>query len=66
MRLSLTSISSHSIDRSGRRLPLVRGKPEQLASIADVVLDEPVKPLVKGQALLQGADLLLEGLAFRV
>jgi hypothetical protein len=29
--------------------------------VGDVILDEPVKSLVKGQALLQGADLLGEG-----
>ena len=61
MRLPLTGIMSRLIDCGRRRLSLVCGKPEQLAGMGDVVLDEPVKPLVKGQALLQGADLLLEG-----
>ena len=61
MRLPLTGIVSRLIDRGRRRLSLLRGKPEQLAGMGDVVLDEPVEPLVKGQALLQGADLLLEG-----
>jgi hypothetical protein len=66
MRLSLTGIVSRSIDRGRRRLSLLRGKPEQLTGMGDVVLDELVEPLVEGQALLQGADLLLEGLAIRV
>jgi hypothetical protein len=34
--------------------------------MGDVVLDEPVEPLLKRQALLQGADLLLEGHVVRV
>ena len=65
MRLPLTGIVSRPIDRGRRRLALLRGKPEQLAGVGDVVLDEQVEPLVEGQALLQGADLLLEGLAVR-
>src|SRR4051794_27646864 len=60
MRLPPTGIVSGLIDRSRRRLALLRRQPEQLASVGDVVLDEPVKPLVKDQALLQGADLLGE------
>ena len=66
MRLAPTGLMSCLIDRGRRRLPLLGGKPEQLAGMGDVVLDEPVEPLVERQALLQGADLLLEGLAVRV
>jgi hypothetical protein len=60
LRLSPTGIASSLIDRRRGRLALLRSKPEQLASVGDVVLDEPVEPLVKGQALLQGTDLLGE------
>src|SRR3954463_3257066 len=60
MRLPPTGIVSGLIDRGRRRLALLRRQPEQLASVGVVVLDEPVKPLVEGQALLQGADLLGE------
>jgi hypothetical protein len=66
MRLSPTGIVSCLIDRGRRHLPLLGGQPEQLAGMGDVVLDEPVKPLVERQALLQGAHLLLEGLAVRI
>src|SRR3954447_20291388 len=51
MRLPPTGIVSSLINRGRRRLALLRRQPEQLASVGDVVLDEPIKPLVKGQAL---------------
>jgi hypothetical protein len=61
MRLPLTGVVPRLIDRGRRCLPLLGGKPEELAGMGNVVLDEPVEPLVEGQALLQGADLLGQG-----
>jgi hypothetical protein len=66
MGLPPTGIMSCLIDRVRRLLPFLCGQPEQLAGVGDVVLDEPVEPLVERQTLLKSADLLLEGLAVRV
>src|SRR5215217_1541996 len=55
MRLPSTRVMAGLIDRGRRGLTLLRGKPEQLAGMGNIVLNELVEALVKGETLLQGA-----------
>jgi hypothetical protein len=66
MRFPPTGLVPNLTDRRRRRLSLLRGQPKQLASMRDVVVNEPVKSLLEGQALLQDANLLSEGFRVRV
>ena len=42
---------------------LLRGPPEELTGLSDVVLNEEVEPFVERETILQVADLLFEGLS---